>query len=116
MRKARVRAVTLVAAAATYRISRQEIDALADYHLRQTALSLSDRALARAGGGGGDLVIQLWDEDGGRLYVSRPGAGLPPVADLGFATIRTPSAVTTSAAPTPALDSSTRSVPDSTRP
>ena len=83
-------AVTLVAVAATYRIARQEIDALLDYHLRETALSISDRALARAGAGGGegDLVIQVWDRTGVRLYVSRPGTGLPPAAELGFATIR----------------------------
>ncbi len=85
-------AVTLVALAATYRIARQEIDALLDYHLRETALSMSDRALARAGGGAseGDLVIQIWDQSGARLYVSRPGAGLPEIAELGFATIPGP--------------------------
>ncbi len=82
-------AVTLVAVAATYRIARQEIDALLDYHLRETALSLSDRALARAGAGASeaDLVIQIWDQSGVRLYVSRPGSGLPAVAELGFATV-----------------------------
>jgi len=87
-----VGAVTLVAVIATYRIARQEIDTLFDYHLRQTALTLSDRALARArgAGGAGDFVIQIWDQSGVRLYVSRPGAGLPPVAELGFATVAAP--------------------------
>jgi two-component system OmpR family sensor kinase len=85
-----VLAVTLVAGFATYRIARQEIDALFDYHLRQTALSLSDRALARAEGlgAGGDFVVQIWDRTGVRLYLSRPGAALPRVAELGFATVR----------------------------
>ncbi|HEX9051902.1 MAG TPA: ATP-binding protein [Anaeromyxobacter sp.] len=84
--------VTLVAVAATYRIARQEIDALLDYHLRETALSMSDRALARAGSGAGegDLVVQIWDQSGALLYVSRPGVGLPAVAELGFATARGP--------------------------
>ncbi len=88
-----VAAVTLVAVVATYRIARQEIDALLDYHLRETALSLSDRALARAGAGAseGDLVIQIWDQRGARLYLSRPGAGLPAGAELGFATVHAPS-------------------------
>jgi two-component system OmpR family sensor kinase len=85
--------VTLVAVVVTYRVARGEIDALFDYHLRQTALSLSDRALARAegAGGAGDFVIQIWDRSGVRLYVSRPGAALPRVAELGFATVRGPS-------------------------
>jgi two-component system OmpR family sensor kinase len=85
-----VLAVTVVAVAATYRIARQEIDELLDYQLRQAALSVSDRAAARAAGGG-DLVFQIWDQSGVRLYVSRPGAGLPPVRELGFATVSAPS-------------------------
>lgn len=81
--------ISVVAAAATYRIARQEIDDLFDYQLRQAALSLTDRALARAegAGGAGDLVFQIWDESGRvRLYVSRPGFALPPVTELGFST------------------------------
>ncbi len=86
-------AATFLGVLATYRIARREIDDIFDYHLRQTALSLSDRALARAAasGGGGDFVIQIWDRDGVRLYVSRPDAGLPEVAELGFATVHAPS-------------------------
>ena len=82
--------VVLVTALATYRIARQEIDALLDYHLRQTALSLSARAFA---GGpavppGGDLAIAIWDQTGVRLWLSRPEAGLPPAAALGFSTVQ----------------------------
>jgi two-component system OmpR family sensor kinase len=85
-------AAMAVAALATYRIARQEIDALFDYHLRQTALSLSGRALTGAGGGGaGDFVVEVWDPSGVRLYVSRPETALPPVAELGFATVQGPS-------------------------
>lgn len=85
--------VTVVAVLATYRIARQEIDDLFDYQLRQAALSLTDRALARAEGAGGasDLVFQIWDESGQvRLYVSRPGFALPPVTELGFSTAAGP--------------------------
>jgi two-component system OmpR family sensor kinase len=88
--------VTAVAAVATYRIARQEIDDLFDYQLRQAALSLTDRALARAegAGGAGDLVFQIWDESGQiRLYVSRPGFQLPPVTELGFSTAAGPTGV-----------------------
>ena len=88
--------VTAVAAAATYRIARQEIDDLFDYQLRQAALSLTDRALARAegAGGAGDLVFQIWDESGSvRLYVSRPGFSLPPVTELGLSTAAGPTGV-----------------------
>jgi two-component system OmpR family sensor kinase len=84
-----IAAVTAVAALATYRIARQEIDDLFDYQLQQAALSLTDRALARAegAGGAGDLVFQIWGERGQvRLYVSRPGFTLPPVTELGFST------------------------------
>jgi two-component system, OmpR family, sensor kinase len=90
---AAVVAVTFAGVVATYRIARGEIDDIFDYHLRQTALSLSDRALARAAatGGGGDFVIRIWDRDGVRLYVSRPDAGLPESAELGFRTVRGPS-------------------------
>jgi two-component system OmpR family sensor kinase len=86
-----VAAVTLVAVLATYRIARQEIDDLFDYHLRQAALSVSGRALAGASGmGGGDLVVEMWDPSGVRLYVSGPGAAPPPVAELGFSTVNGP--------------------------
>ena len=86
-----VLAAMVVAALATYRIARQEIDALFDYHLRQTALSLSGRALTGGGGGAGDFVVEVWDQSGARLFVSRPELGLPPVAELGFTTVQGPS-------------------------
>lgn len=93
---AAVAAVTLAAAFLVYGLARRELDALLDYHLRQMALSLRDRVPDRAGaiGSGGvdlDFVIQIWDQDGLRLYVSRPGSGLPDLAELGFATVPSPS-------------------------
>jgi two-component system, OmpR family, sensor kinase len=92
---ATVVAISLSAVAATYRTARAQIDQIFDYHLRQIALSLSDQALARAAARGAgrdlDFVIQIWDEDGGRLYLSRPAPGLPEVAELGFQTVGGPS-------------------------
>lgn len=93
---AAVAAVTLAAAFLVYGLARRELDTLLDYHLRQMALSLRDRVPDRAGVVGGadvdlDVVIQIWDEDGLRLYVSRPGSGLPALAELGFATVPSPS-------------------------
>jgi len=91
---AAVASVTGVAAAATYRMARREMDTVLDYQLRQIALSLRDRAargLATSGDdeGGFESVIQIWDADGSRLYLSRPGSELPDLAQLGFATIHT---------------------------
>jgi len=91
---AAVASVTGVAAAATYRMARREMDTVLDYQLRQIALSLRDRAargLASTGDEvtGFDFVIQIWDEDGARIYLSRPGADLPDAAELGFATVHT---------------------------
>ena len=89
---AAVVAVTLAGGLATYRIARREVDQIFDYHLRQIALSLSDRALAQAAARRAsedpDFVIQIWDQDGTRLYVSRPDAGLPDAVELGFNTVR----------------------------
>ena len=87
--------VTLVGGLATYRQARSGIDQIFDYHLRQIALSLRDQAWDRAAGEMGDagqgfdFVIQVWGVDGQRLYLSRPGSGLPEVAELGFATVAT---------------------------
>lgn len=85
-----------IATAATYRIARNEIDAVLDYQLRQAALSLRDRARALAGfpgigGGSRDFVIQLWGRGGVRLWVSTPGLDLPEMAELGFSDVSTPS-------------------------
>jgi len=91
---AAVIAATLAGAVAAYRISRREIDAIFDYHLRQLALSLRDRALGFPGPRvetGSDLVIQIWGPDGERLYVSSPAAELPDEAVIGFATVASPS-------------------------
>jgi two-component system OmpR family sensor kinase len=93
-----VMAVTLAGALATYRQARDGIDQIFDYHLRQLALSLRDQSMGRVEPGGAgqpeerfDFVIQVWNRDGERVYVSRLGTGLPEVARLGFTTVAAPS-------------------------
>jgi two-component system OmpR family sensor kinase len=89
-----VAAVTLLAAVVVYRLTRREIDDVFDYHLRQIALSLRDQTPAYGAPGladeGFDFVIQIWGRNGERLYLSRRVSGLPEVAELGFATVRSP--------------------------
>lgn len=86
--------VTLAATIVVYRTVRQEIDAVSDYHLRQVALALRDRLpgggpVAGPGVEDFDFLVQIWDRDGTRLYLSRPDSGLPEVAQLGYATVGT---------------------------
>ncbi|HET6436541.1 MAG TPA: ATP-binding protein [Anaeromyxobacter sp.] len=87
-------AVTLLGVLATYKVAREQLDDIFDYHLRQIALSLSDRALARAAarraGPELDFSIQIFDQGGVRLYLSRPEAPLPPVSDLGYSNVNGP--------------------------
>ncbi len=92
---AAVAAVTLSAVLLVYRLARHEVDALLDYHLRQIALSLAGRvpgpsAAAVGTPAGLDFVIQIWDEDGEKLYVSAPDRGLPETPQLGLVTVETP--------------------------
>lgn len=86
---AAVTVVTLAAASLVYGLARQQIDAIFDYQLRQLALTLRGPPAA-AGGAPEDLdfVLQIWDPTGLKLYDSRPNSGLPPSAQLGFATVR----------------------------
>ncbi len=88
-----VSVVTVAATAVVYRLTRREIDAVFDYHLRQLALSLRDQALGRRPAPGAvsapgfEFVIQIWDVDGARLYASDVDTGLPAIAQLGLATV-----------------------------
>ena len=91
-------AVTALAVGgATYISVRAEADALFDYQLRQTALSLrdqgrvaSDEAAALADPSF-DYVVQIWSLQGLALYSSRPQGltePLPARAVLGFSNLR----------------------------
>lgn len=86
-----------LAASAVYLQARAELDELFDYHLKQMALSLRERAFEqfvvvdpRGVEDDFDFVIQVWRSDGVRLYFSHPHAALPGRARLGFETITTP--------------------------
>jgi two-component system OmpR family sensor kinase len=83
---------------ATYRVALAEIDQVMDYNLRQFALSLRSQILGQPGAPidvpdeSLDIVIQIWDRRGLRLYLSHPHSTLPSQARLGYATVDTPDA------------------------
>jgi two-component system OmpR family sensor kinase len=76
-----------------YRNALVEADAFFDYHLRQTALLLSDQPVEYLLSpdipqttADYDFVVQVWTLDGVRVYLSRPHAVLPAITTLGFST------------------------------
>jgi two-component system OmpR family sensor kinase len=91
--------VLLVGAAGggfVYRNALVEADAFFDYHLRQTALLLSDQPVEYLltpgipqANANYDFVVQVWTLDGVRVYLSRPHATLPVITTLGFSTADT---------------------------
>jgi two-component system OmpR family sensor kinase len=79
-----------------YRNALVEADAFFDYHLRQTALLLSDQPVEYLlnpsipqTSADYDFVVQVWTLDGVRVYLSRPHAVLPAITTLGFSTATT---------------------------
>ncbi|HEY5762159.1 MAG TPA: ATP-binding protein [Rhodocyclaceae bacterium] len=83
-------------ALATYQLARAGIDELMDYQLRQLALSLRNQHLTRgfadplvAPDEALDVVIQIWDVRGVRLYLSHPHTSLPSLVRLGYSTAAT---------------------------
>jgi two-component system OmpR family sensor kinase len=91
--------VLLVGAAGgwfVYRNALAEADAFFDYHLRQTALLLSDQPVEYMlnpnipqTNADYDFVVQVWTLDGVRVYLSRPHAVLPAITTIGFSTVVT---------------------------
>jgi two-component system OmpR family sensor kinase len=88
--------VFAVGGLATYAAARAEIDGLMDYQLRQLALSLRDQQFGRSAAPpvtapeeSLDFVIQIWDNTGVQLYLSRPHSTLPSLAQLGYSTVKT---------------------------
>ncbi|MSR15819.1 MAG: HAMP domain-containing protein [Gammaproteobacteria bacterium] len=85
---------TVIATCATYYWARHEIDELFDYHLRQQALALRDKA-AMLGAvvvpepdPEQDIVIQAWNWRGERIYLSHREVDLPRSEKLGYANLR----------------------------
>jgi len=93
-------AITLVAvvqASVAYRTALAEADAIFDYHMQETALSLRgglpfepDAEIPETlehGDENFDFVVQIWSADGQQLYRSARRADLPDRAVLGFSTV-----------------------------
>ena len=81
-------------AVSTYLVAREEANSLADYQLQQMALSFRDHALASGliphtdePDRGLEVTVQIWNEEGVRLYLSHPKSGIPDRAQLGFADV-----------------------------
>lgn len=94
-------AVVLLAAALqgllAYRSALAEADTLFDYQMQQTALALRAGLPINAQGsdvrgpveeGGSELVVQVWTNEGLRIFESALGTALPQVAVLGFANVQ----------------------------
>ena len=77
-----------------YFVAREEIGEVFDYHLQQLALSLRDHAFPEAQSEDGleeddefDFIMQVWTDDGQRVYGSHPDARLFEHAQRGIATV-----------------------------
>src|SRR5512140_1954820 len=86
--------VAAVQATVAYRTALAEADAVFDYHMRQTALSLRAGLpfepgpdVAEHADENFDFVVQIWSADGRRLYRSARRAALPERAVLGFSSV-----------------------------
>lgn len=84
----------LAAAGLIYRQAREEANALFDYQMKQIAASLPHRAFLPMGPVVGDdldvaedVVIQIWDNTGIRIYHSHDHPSLPQRAALGFSNV-----------------------------
>lgn len=104
MQSLRIRLILLLGAAiviaagvqfaASLREAMQKADDLFDYHMEQMALALQDSAVqqadwykAPADNHDFDFVIQIWTDDGVRVYQSRAYRALPERGALGYSTV-----------------------------
>ena len=80
-----------------YRSALVEADDLFDYHMQQTAFALRAGLPPDAQGSGSvrvpedenhDLIVQVWTNEGLRIFESNVGAALPQLAVLGFSTVQ----------------------------
>jgi two-component system OmpR family sensor kinase len=84
----------LIAGAALYFQARNEANALFDYQMQQIVASLPRQAFGPIESGddlepdiGDNIMIQIWDITGVRIYHSHARAALPQLAELGFTNI-----------------------------
>ncbi|MES2102523.1 MAG: ATP-binding protein [Pseudomonadota bacterium] len=90
----------IVAAAAlqfatSFHAAMREANKLFDYHMQQLVLALQDRdfdlaewnSLPGIEGNSFDFVVQVWSQDGMRVYQSRPYKLLPKQAGVGYSTV-----------------------------
>lgn len=106
MRSLRIRLILLLGIAivaastlqfvATLRISMQKADTLFDYHMQQMALALQDSSFQQSDWykttrndetADFDFVVQIWTDDGVRVYQSRSYRSLPKRGTLGYSTV-----------------------------
>ncbi len=86
-----------VQGALAYRGALAEADALFDYHMQQTALALRSGLPVDAQGlepgldpadENHEFIVQVWTNEGLRIFESAVGAALPQIAVLGFANVQ----------------------------
>ncbi|HEV2611758.1 MAG TPA: ATP-binding protein [Noviherbaspirillum sp.] len=105
IRSLRVRLLLLLGAAITiaavvqfitsFRVATEKADKLFDYHMQQMAIALEDSGFESAAwpkmsdsdDPGFDFVIQIWTDDGVRVYQSRTYRSLPPRTALGYSNV-----------------------------
>jgi two-component system, OmpR family, sensor kinase len=85
-----------LAAVVLYSRAQQESNEIFDYQMQQLAASLPTQPFSpmpgrqRGPDAARDIVIQIWDGNGLRIYHSHEQLPLPERAELGFATVQTP--------------------------
>lgn len=87
----------VIVAGLLYLQAREEANRLFDYQMKQVAAALPSEFFGYVVSGRADdflpqenIIIQIWDNTGLRLYYSHDETELPPRAVLGFSNIRTP--------------------------
>jgi two-component system OmpR family sensor kinase len=87
----------VVQALVAYRTARSEADEIFDYHMEQMAMSLRSGLPVDVAGAATaeshdeesvEFVVQVWTEDGLRVFQSAPRAELPERAVLGFSNLK----------------------------
>ena len=83
----------LIAGVLIYRQAREEANQIFDYQMKQVVASLPAQAFSPMGSPYGDandqrdVVIQIWDNNGLRIYRSHEHTALPDRAELGFSNV-----------------------------